>query len=50
MTDTAKPTTETRNPNLSTDHQRDGDALRPNELLDKDRKPEQETKRKTSLT
>ncbi len=50
MTDNVKPVTETSSPNLSTEHQRDGDARRPNELLDKNRKPEKKTKRKTSLT
>lgn len=43
------PTTETRAPNLSTEHQRDGDARRPSETLDKGQ-PEGETiQRKSSL-
>lgn len=36
MSDAAKPTTETRNPNLSTEHQRSGDARRPSDTLDRD--------------
>lgn len=44
-----KPTTETDKPNLSTEHQRDGDARRPNDQLDKGQ-PDQETiPRKSSL-
>lgn len=36
MADPIKPTTETDRPNLSTEHQRDGDARRPGDTLDKD--------------
>lgn len=36
MTDTGKPTTETDRPNLSTEHQQQGDARRPSDRLDKD--------------
>ncbi|MCC2980320.1 MULTISPECIES: hypothetical protein [unclassified Sphingomonas] len=43
-------TTETKRPNLSTEHQKDGDAMRPSETLDKGRKNEQTVERKTSLT
>lgn len=35
MTDPIKPTTETDKPNLSTEHQNDGDARRPSDTLDK---------------
>jgi hypothetical protein len=35
LTDPIKPTTETDHPNLSTDHQNDGDARRPSDRLDK---------------
>jgi hypothetical protein len=50
-----KPTTETDRPNLSTEHQRDGDARRPSDTLDRgqqEEEPEQgETiPRKSSLT
>lgn len=49
MTDDIKPTTETDAPNLSTEHQRPGDARRPSETLDKGQ-PEGETiPRKSSL-
>ncbi|MDB5696656.1 MAG: hypothetical protein JWN21_2199 [Sphingomonas bacterium] len=45
-----KPTTETEQPNLSTEHQQDGDARRPSDTLDKGQ-PNQETiARKSSLT
>lgn len=44
-----KPTTETDKPNLSTEHQREGDARRPSDQLDKGQ-PNQETiPRKSSL-
>ncbi len=47
--DAIKPTTETERPNLSTEHQRDGDARRPSDTLDKGQ-PDQETiPRKSSL-
>lgn len=49
MTDPIKPTTETANPNLSTEHQRTGDARRPNEHLDKDRESGETIPRKSSL-
>jgi len=40
MSDKAiKPTRETRRPNLSTEHQREGDARRPSEQLDKNQPP-----------
>jgi hypothetical protein len=35
MDDPHKPTTETDRPNLSTEHQRDGDARRPSDTLDR---------------
>lgn len=48
--DAIRPTTETERPNLSTEHQRDGDARRPSDTLDKGQ-PNQETiPRKSSLT
>ncbi len=53
--DPIKPTTETNDPNLSTEHQRDGDARRPSDTLDRgqaeDGEDEGETiPRKSSLT
>jgi len=45
------PTDATDRPNLSTEHQREGDARRPSELLDKGQPPSEETiPRKSSLT
>lgn len=35
MDDATKPTTETDRPNLSTEHQHEGDAGRPSDTLDK---------------
>ncbi len=52
MTDPIKPTSETKNPNLSTDHQRDGDARRPSDTLDKGQtstEGQDAPKRKSSL-
>ncbi|MBB4618624.1 hypothetical protein [Sphingomonas abaci] len=50
MDDPIKPTQDTKDPNLSTEHQRDGDARRPSDTLDKGQ-PDQETiPRKSSLT
>lgn len=43
------PTTETRDPNLSTEHQRDGDARRPSETLDKGQPHGETIPRKSSL-
>ncbi|ONF96954.1 hypothetical protein [Sphingomonas jeddahensis] len=43
-------TTETKRPNLSTEHQKDGDAMRPSDTLDKGQGNEQTIERKTSLT
>lgn len=46
-----KPTTETRRPNLSTGHQKEGDARRPSDQLDrKQAPPEPDGGRKSSLT
>jgi hypothetical protein len=46
-----KPTTETRAPNLSTDHQKEGDARRPSDQLDRQQGPgEDDGGRKTSFT
>lgn len=50
MTDDPKPTTETRDPNLSTEHQQPGDARRPAETLDKDQPDGETIPRKSSLT
>lgn len=51
MTDDAnRPTTETDRPNLSTEHQRDGDARRPSDQLDKGQPNEETIPRKSSLT
>ena len=44
-----KPTTETENPNLSTEHQQDGDARRPSDTLDKGQESEETIARKSSL-
>lgn len=44
-----KPTEVTRDPNLSTEHQRPGDARRPNETLDKGQPNEETIPRKSSL-
>ena len=49
MEDPIKPTTETRNPNLSTEHQQTGDARLPNEHLDKDQPSGETIPRKSSL-
>jgi hypothetical protein len=46
-----KPTTETRAPNLSTEHQKEGDARRPSDQLDRHQGPgEDDGGRKTSFT
>lgn len=51
MDDPIKPTEETERPNLSTEHQREGDARRPDDRLDRDQPPPEETiPRKSSLT
>lgn len=53
MTDPTKPTTETNKPNLSTDHQNDGDARRPSDTLNKgtpSNEGEDASNRKSSLT
>lgn len=53
MNDPIKPTAKTDKPNLSTEHQHDGDARRPSDTLNKDA-PSTEgkdaPKRKSSLT
>jgi hypothetical protein len=50
MTDDAiRPTTETKRPNLSTEHQQDGDARRPSDQLDKGQPSEETIPRKSSL-
>ncbi|WP_197420625.1 hypothetical protein [Sphingomonas sp. CCH5-D11] len=43
-------TTETKRPNLSTEHQKEGDAMRPSDTLDKGQPNKQTIERKTSLT
>lgn len=48
-TDT-RPTTETDRPNLSTEHQREGDARRPSDTLDKGQPSGETIPRKSSLT
>ena len=48
--DAIKPTTETDRPNLSTEHQQDGDARRPSDQLDKGQPNEETIARKSSLT
>lgn len=46
-----KPTTETRAPNLSTERQKEGDARRPSDQLDRHQGPgEDDGGRKTSFT
>lgn len=45
-----KPTEVTERPNLSTEHQRDGDARRPSDQLDKGQESEETIPRKSSLT
>ncbi len=53
MTDPNTPTTETDKPNLSTEHQKKGDARRPSDTLDKgtsSTEGEDAPKRKSSLT
>jgi hypothetical protein len=47
--DAIKPTTETDRPNLSTEHQRDGDARRPSDTLDKGQPDKETIPRKSSL-
>ena len=49
MPDQIKPTEETDQPNLSTEHQREGDARRPNDTLDKGQPQGETIKRKSSL-
>ncbi|WP_419808256.1 hypothetical protein [Sphingomonas sp.] len=48
--DAIKPTTETEKPNLSTEHQQQGDARRPSDLLDKGQEDGETIPRKSSLT
>ncbi len=53
MADPIKPTTDTLAPNLSTEHQRDGDARRPRDTLDRGQpstEGQDAPKRKSSLT
>lgn len=50
MTQDERPTTETKNPNLSTEHQKEGDARRPSDTLDKDQSNAETVPRKSSLT
>lgn len=50
MDDPIKPTTETEKPNLSTEHQREGDARRPSDQLDKGQADDETVPRKSSLT
>lgn len=46
-----KPTETQPAPNLSTEHQKDGDARRPSDTLDRDQPaPEEHVERKSSLT
>ena len=44
-----KPTSETDKPNLSTEHQQDGDARRPSDTLDHGQENHEENPRKSSL-
>ena len=46
-----KPTEATDNPNVSTEHQKQGDARRPSDTLDREQSPPQDDGgRKSSLT
>ncbi|MDF2493420.1 hypothetical protein [Sphingomonas sp.] len=45
-----RETTEAKRPNLSTEHQKEGDARRPSDTLDKGQTNDQSIERKTSLT
>lgn len=45
-----RPTSETVRPNLSTEHQRGGDARRPSDTLDKGQPDGETIPRKSSLT
>ncbi len=47
--DAIKPTTETERPNLSTEHQQDGDARLPSDQLDKGQVSEETIPRTSSL-
>lgn len=47
--DAIRPTDETDRPNLSTEHQRHGDARRPGDTLDKGQPSEETIPRKSSL-
>ena len=47
--DAMKPTSETRARNLSTEHQRTGDARRPSDTLDKGQPDAETIERKSSL-
>ena len=49
MDEPIKPTTETRDPNLSTEHQQHGDAARPADTLDKGQPNVEAVPRKSSL-
>ena len=49
MADDTKPTTETDRPNISTEHQKEGDARRPSDTLDKGERSEETIPRKSSL-
>lgn len=47
--DTTAPTTETERPNLSTEHQKEGDARFPSDTLDKGQPSGETIPRKSSL-
>jgi hypothetical protein len=49
MADPIKRTEKTDKPNLSTEHQRDGDARRPSDTLDKGQPQGETIERKSSL-
>lgn len=49
MDQDTKPTTETERPNLSTEHQQEGDARRPSDTLDKGQANGETIPRKSSL-
>jgi hypothetical protein len=48
--DAVRPTSATDRPNLSTEHQKDGDARRPSDTLDKGQGEGETIPRKSSLT
>lgn len=50
MNEDTRPTTETKDLDLSTEHQKDGDARRPSDTLGKEHGSTETVPRKSSLT